>query len=172
MVYPPTPSQWEAFQQDENKQIRLNRKNIATWYALCRRQDPMLTEVVVERVDISITEQNRLLCAMKARVLRQQTEYGDIKQEHDMPIPLSYTRRRGSACSSQSTGSAASTGSVSSADIGEGGFKPWPKSKDAEEESGVWRFGKNATERQSRSSESAHDLKEKRQPSTGTCIPQ
>ena len=173
MVYPPTSSQWEAFQQDENKQIILNRKLVATWYALCRRQDPMLTEVVVERSDISLGEQHRLLCAMKARVLRQQTECEDIGQEHDMPIPLSYTNRRGSACSSQSTGSAASRGSVCSADIGDGGFKPWPTSKeDAEEETDVWRFGKSATEQQPRSSESAYDLKEKRQPSTGTCIPQ
>ena len=88
-----------------------------------------------------------------------------------MPIPLSYTKRRGSACSSQSTGSAASLGSVCSADIGDGGFKPWPESKDAEEESGVWRFGRSATAQQPRSCESAHDLKEKRQPSTETCIP-
>jgi hypothetical protein len=137
MAYPPTAAQWEAFQQDEKKQIHLNRKNIATWYALCKRQDKMLTEVIVERVDISITEQNRLLCAMKARILRQQTEHEDIRQDHEMPIPLSYTKRRGSACSSQSTGSAASMGSVCSADIGEGGFKPWSKSKYAEE-SDVW----------------------------------
>ena len=166
----PSP-QIDSAKQDEDKQILLNRKLVAKWYALCRRQDISSTEVVVERVDIGIREQHRLLCAMDARVLRQQTEYEDIGQEHDMPIPLWYTKRRGSACSSQSAGSAASLGSLSSVNIGNGGFKPWPKSEDAEEESDVWRFGKSATE-QSSLSESAYDQKEKRQPSTGTCIPQ
>lgn len=135
----------------------------------------MNTEVVVEGVNITEKEKIRLLCAMDRRVLRQQTEYEDIGQDHDMPIPLWYVRRRGSSCSSASSeASHASKGSVASADGGDGGFKPWTKSDEVAEEGDVWQFRRRRSTRELQPSTSGSicNRKDERQVSTGTCNPQ
>lgn len=170
---PPSPASKAALRR-ENKRILATHKTVDKWTALCAWEDDVSTEVVLESVDITKKEKCRLMFKMVQRVLRQITEYEDIEQqEHDMPVPLWYAKRRGSSCSSQSAGSVASRGSGASADVGDGGFKPCAKEEGAVgEDSDVWRFGRSAREEQPSEGESANRQKEKRQPSTGTCNPQ
>lgn len=148
---PPSPPSKAALRHDQ-KNLETIYRMISKWRGLCNWEDDVSTDLIVEIVDISNKEQNRTIFNMGQRVLKQNVEYEDIgQQDHNMPVPLSYADRRGSAYSSQSDGSDASGGSDASFDVENGGFKPWAKEEgwvegDGDEEFRPWAKEEGAVE--------------------------
>jgi hypothetical protein len=180
--FPPSPPSKVAVRREKKREEKRNLTTyrlIDKWRGLCKWEDNVSTEVMLEGVDITEKEKSQIMFNMGQRVLKHITEYEDVgQQDHSIPVPRWYSKRRGSAYSSVSAGSDASRGSDASVEVGrggwkaEGGFKPWAKEEGVvEEKSDVWRFGKGAREEDSSAGVDAR-VKEKRQPSTGTCATQ